>query len=330
MEKTELTYEEILDRVFHEERVPIHLLFRLSDLTPEQALAFETKWAAAPNEKRAAISRHLADITEDNFIVDFTPTFRKLLLDPHVEVRLAALDGLWDCTDMSLVRPVILLVQNDPDDRVRAQAAATLGHIVLMAEWKQVDQVHADQIVEALIAEYNKPFSPTIVRRAALESISASADERIPGLIHAAYLEEDKGMRLSAVFAMGRNADHRWLPVVLEEMDNPLVDMRLEATQSAGEIGSSDVVEPLILLLDDEELEVRLAAVFALGNIGSGLAQEALQEIIDDPFGDETMQEAAELALDEAFWLGGQVDLSLMSLDVRDDDEMDEDDLILA
>ncbi len=330
MGKTELTFEQVLDRVFHEERVPIHLLYRLSDLNPEQSAAFEIKWNAAPDNKRAVIGRHMADITENNFVVAFTPSFRKFLNDSSAEVRLAALDGLWDCTDMSLVQPVILLVKNDPDERVRAQAAATLGHIVLMAEWGQVDKVHAQTIVDALIGEYNEPFTPPAVRRAALESIGASADERVPGLIHAAYFEGDTAMQLSAVFAMGRNADPRWLSVVLEELENPHTEMRFEAAQAAGEIGSSNAVEPLILLLQDEELEVRLAAIYALGKIGSDLAQEALQDVLDDPFGDEATQEAAEVALDEMTWLGGEIDLSLFSPDSWTGEQFDEDDLISA
>jgi hypothetical protein len=330
MDKNELTFEQVLERVFHEERVPIHLLYRLSDLTPEQTVTFETKWNEAPDNKRAIISRHMADITENNFVVDFAPSFRKFLDDSSAEVRLAALDGLWDCTDMSLVAPVILLVQNDPDERVRAQAAATLGHIVLMAEWGQVDKDHARTIVDALIGEYNKPFTPPAVRRAALESIGPSADERIPKLIHAAYFEGDAAMQVSAVFAMGRNADNRWLPVVLEELENPHSEMRMEAAQAAGEIGSSDAVEPLVFLLQDEELEVRLAAIYALGKIGSDLAQEVLEDLLNDPYGDEATLEAAEIALDEMSWLGGKIDLSLFSPDTWSDQQFDEDDLISA
>lgn len=330
MERNELAFEEVLERIFHEERVPIHLLHRLSDLTTEQALAFDVKWSAAPNANRAVIARHMADISEDNFVVDYTPMFRKFLEDNSAEVRLAALDGLWDCSDMTLVQPIIILMQKDQDERVRAQAAATLGHIVLMAEWGQVDIAHAEKIVEALIMEFNRLENPPAVRRASLESMGASADVRVPELIKGAYYNGDEEMQVSAVFAMGRNADDRWLPVIIEELESPLVEMRLEAAQAAGGIGSSDAVESLIGLLHDDDLEVSLAAIFALGKIGNEFAHEALQDLLNDPYTDEIIMEAAEQALDEMDWLSGEIDLSLFSKDYGDDDLYQDDDLISA
>jgi HEAT repeat protein len=132
-------------------------------------------------------------------------------------------------------------------------------------------------------------------------------------------------MQLSAVYAMGQTADRRWVPIIIQEMRSPYMEMRLEAARSAGNIGSGDAVDRLIELLHDEELEVQLAAVTALGQIGSDQAYEALAVLMDDEDAYE-LHEAIEEAMDEIEWLGGDLDLTLMEWDddeFVDDDEFD-------
>ncbi|MDX1662819.1 MAG: HEAT repeat domain-containing protein [Candidatus Promineifilaceae bacterium] len=313
----QLSFPAALERLFDEERVSLSLLYRLSDMTPGEIDHFAARWPEQSDERRRVIARHLADISEENFVVDFSPVFRQLLEDASPAVRLAALDGLWDTTNTAVVSPILERMQKDPDERVRASAAATLGHFVLMGEWGQINKRVAERIVEALLAQIDKEEVADAVRRAVLESLSGAAHPRVPELIDSAYRHGGEAMRASAVFAMGRSADPRWAPIVLDEMMSPQMEMRIEAARAAGSIGQSDFVHRLAELVADDDLEVQLAAVTSLGQIGSEEAYEILRRIAADP-DFEYLATAAEEAIEEIEWLGGELDLSLFDWD---DDE---------
>lgn len=309
-----LPFAEVLTQLFDQPEVAIAQLYRLSDMTPEEMEAVMARWPELPEQRRRVIARHMADISEENFVVDFSPLLRRLLSDPSADVRLAALDGLWDTSNTTLVSPVIRLMQEDSEERVRAAAAATLGHFVLLGEWGQISERITKRIVETLLAQVDSDDTTEIVRRATVESLGSSAHPRVPDIIRDAYYQGGDTMQVSAVFAMGRTADPHWLPIVVEEMASPDAEMRVEAARAAGNLGSSDPVERLITMLEDEDLEVQLAAVAALGQIGSDQAQEALQELVQNP-DSIALLEAAETALEEMEWLGAEIDLTMMDWD---------------
>lgn len=311
-------FSAVLTDLFTGERVSIPLLYRLSDLTAAQMDELRARWPQADEERRRVVMRHLADLCEENFQVDFGPIFSFGLQDSSPAVRMAALDGLWDTEQTAYIGPITALMQTDENTEVRALAAATLGHYILLAEWGQLPRAATTRVVEALLAQYDAADTPHSVRRAVLESLGAATHPRVSSLIEDAYDSGDLGQQLSAVFAMGRSADHRWLPTVIDEMSSPLVEMRVEAARAAGGIGDSDALERLEELTTDEDLEVRLAAVHALGQIGGDIAQRILQRIGDDPDAEE-LHDAVDEALEEMDWLGGELDLSEMEWADEDD-----------
>jgi len=318
MDREQLSFSEVLDRLFPAQqtsrRAPVALVYRLSDMSPEEMCAFEARWAEEPVEQRRVIARHMADISEENFVVDFSPAFLRLLDDSSAEVRLAAVEGLWDTSNLAVVKPIIGLMQQDPDALVRTAAASCLGHFVLMAEWGQIKQEIGERIVQALAEQYEEPLTARSVRRASLESLGNAGDPRVARYIDDAYHNGDEAMQVSAVYAMGRSMDDRWTSIVIQEMRNPEAEMRQEAARAAGNIGSSDAVDELVELLEDDELEVRLAAVGALGKIGSDQAYEAMTELLDDEDAEE-LHEAIEEAMEEMEWLGSDLDPTLFKWD---------------
>lgn len=318
MDREKLPFSEVLDRLFSEKNVPVSLLYRLSDMSPGEMSDFEARWATQPVERRRVLVRHLVDISENNFVVDFGPVFLKLLADDAAEVRVAAVEGLWDSSHIGAVGPIIRVMENDQDVGAKAAAATCLGHFILMAEWGQIKQAIGDRIVNALAQQYEADDTAENVRRAILESLGNSADPRVRGYIDEAYRHGGDMMQMSAVFAMGRSADSRWAPILIQEMTNPDAEMRMEAARAAGEIGSSDAVEQLIELLEDDELQVQLAAVEALGQIGSDQAYEALSALLDRDEAEE-LTDAIEEAMEEIEWGGNDLDLSFF--DWRDDDD---------
>ena len=324
MKEEEKSFATILDELFHADPLPISELYRLSDMQDEEWAVFVAGWTAVPADRRQAIVRHLADISEDNFVVDFTPVFVHNFQDPLPEVRAAALDGLWDSTDVQLIPKIKILLREDPVEAVRAAAAGALGHYVLLAEWGQLPERIVPGLIDTLLAEYDNEETAASVRRVLLEGLGAAHHPRVNKLIEEAYENGDQSMQMSAVFAMGNSADRRWTVTVLGEMGSPYEDMRAEAARAAGTIGNSDFVPKLAELAYDEDLAVRLAAVTSLGQIGGDEVQRILANMLDDPEVEEVdeVYEAVEDGMEEAAMMAG--DFDFVDFAFADDDEEDD------
>jgi HEAT repeat protein len=210
-------------------------------------------------------------------------------------------------------------MQNDPNEEVRARAARSLGHFIVMGEWDIVPSKVTEPIVGVLLAQMDDPNTAAPVLRSALESLGASYHPRVPELIKTAYEDGKFQMQVSAVTAMGNSADKQWISYVIEEFEHPDAEMRFTAARAAGLIGSSDMIEGLTELLEDEDLEVQLMAIAALGDIGGDMAREALESLADDPEAEEEILEAVEEALEELSMMSGIGDLSLLNLGADDD-----------
>jgi HEAT repeat protein len=101
---------------------------------------------------------------------------------------------------------------------------------------------------------------------------------------------------------MGRSCDKQWEPVVLDELDSDIPELRFEAARTAGELELISAVPALGEMLEDEDRELVEMAVWALGEIASDEAQNLLEEVMEraDMNGDEALMEAAEEALESA------------------------------
>lgn len=325
-QQEQLPFPSALNAIFTDEHIPVHLLYRLSDLTPQQLKQFTSDWPDVDTERRQAIVRHMADIAEENYLVDFSPIFAYLLDDMDPTVRLAALDGVWDSTDSRLIEPLTDLMCHDPNMDVRAAAARALAHYVMMAEWGEISEHYSAPIVESLLAEHQRADRSSDLKRATLEAMAAGSDPRIATCINDAYESNLTDLQLSALFAMGNSADERWLPILLDEMGSPIAEIRSEAARASGAIGSSDSVERLTELLVDDDLDVCLSAVIALGQIGGEQAYESLSQLLEnDEY--EDLHDAIEQVLEEMDWTGGEFDLMRFSdADFDDDEELLTDD----
>lgn len=309
----ELSIADLMKSLQEDDDLVLSSLYLMSDLTPDELNHFCDEWAAVGDERRRIVVRHLADISEENFQVDFSSVFAHCLGDQSPGVRRAALDGLWDSERLSLLEPIVQLMLTDPDEEVRTVAAATIGHYVLLSEWEVIPFGSTDQAVAALLAVLDNEETPKALRRAALESVSASSHDRVNGLVEEAYDSGDHELQISAVYAMGRTVDKRWLQVVIDEMASTSSEMRVEAARAAGHIGSAEAVAELADLVADEDLEVQLAAIAAMGQIGGSLAIQILDDMDDDP-AFAHVQYAITEALEEAFWIQ-DFDLELLDWD---------------
>ncbi|MCP5100169.1 MAG: HEAT repeat domain-containing protein [Chloroflexi bacterium] len=314
-EEKKQPFSEVLDAVFDEELVHIYLLHRFSDMSNQEFDQLKSHWAKADDEKRRVITQHLVDIGEYNFVVDFSPIFSFCLQDEFAAVRIAALDGLWDDTTVSLISTIVGLLKHDLNEGVRTAAARALAHYIVLAEWEELPMTAVTPALETLLAVYDDSETPFSIKRAALESLGSSSHKRLPDLIRDAYEQDAHEMQISAVFAMGNSADKQWTSIIIDEMDSHSEDMRAEAARAAGSIGSSDAVPELAELIMDEDKDVRLAAVVALGAIGGDIPQRLLTEILEDEE-QEDLHEVADEVLEEMIMFGAELDL----LDIFDPD----------
>ncbi len=317
--KEEIPFASVLEALFEDENPPIHLIYRLSDMETGDFEHFKRSWPAVNEDRRGVLARHMADIAEEDYMVDFSPVFDYLFTDESARVRHAALDGVWDSEDPSLIAAILAMLQNDADAGVRAAAARSLAHYILMAEWGQIDPKAAEPAIVALMAEYEKPGATLDVRRAALEAMAPAPHPRIPELINEAYEDGPDELQLSAIFAMGNSADERWLPILMAELTSPSPDFRAEAARACGMIGNSDAIDALEELVDDNDSEVGMAAVFALGQIGGERVVDLFTQLADDPDYEE-FHDVIDEALEELEWRDNALD---MLARIDDDDDFD-------
>lgn len=326
--QNEQPFASVLEAIFTSEETPLSLLYRLSDMSDDDFGAFKRGWPSLSEDRRVTIARHMADISEDNYSVDFAPVFLFLFEDESASVRVAALDGMWDAEDTGLVAPILSMLQGDPSNDVRAAAARALAHFLLLAEWGQIENSRTPQIVEVLLTEYARPTATLEIKRAALEAVSPAPDPRIADIIEEAYEIGNEQLQLSALFAMGNSADDRWLEILEHELSSNSPDFRAEAARAVGMIGDKRMIDELEQLLMDDYPEVVVAAIYALGMIGGDRAFEMFTRLAEDPEFEE-YQDAIDEVLEEMEWSDSSFDmLSFPSEEDDDDDIFDDDDEI--
>ncbi len=272
-------------------------LGELSDLSADELKQFEAAWTGMTTERKRQILARLEELGEDNVELNFDRIYRSALYDIDDTVRKEAVEGLWENSDPSLVRPLLRLVQQDPAPEVRAAAATALGRFSLLAEHQKISAENRPRIAEALLSVIHKPGETVDVRRRALEAVAPLSLPAVVQVIWEAYRKEEPGLRISSVYAMGRNCDLLWMPTVLKEMDAEDAEMRYEAATAAGEIGEAEAVPRLVELTRDSDTEVKMAAIQALGKIGGQEAKQRLRVLLTNK--SQAVREAAEQAMAE-------------------------------
>lgn len=282
----------------------------LSDLTQDEAGQVRETWSALPEEARVGVMTWAAELVEDNVDLAFTQLAKIGLGDPLATVRARAAETLWESIDRGAAETLQRMLREDPDESVRAAAAASLRHFVVMRELETFDSAGGDRIVDALRAAVEDTAEAADVRGLALEALGSRTLEWVPRLIGEAYNDDERRMRIAAVHAMGDNAEERWLEYVHEQFYSDDAEFRFEAAVAAGGIASADSIEPLLPLLDDEDSQVVLAAVEALGEIGGRDALAVLKEFRQHaPEGmDEVIAAAIETAVETGILTGADED----------------------
>jgi len=272
-------------------------LINLSNLNSEELKSFEQAWTTIELNRRRQIMNQLIDLAENNFELNFDNIFMSCLKDKDAEVRSKAIEGLWEDEEPSLINPLINLLNEDSSEKVQAVAATALGKFAMLAELKKLRSCHTAKVSKALITVLNDKSKPIEVRRRVLEAAAPLNQSQVKQAIIETYQSHDSKLRISAIYAMGKNCNLSWLPILLKELGNVNPEMRYEAAGACGELGEEEAVSHLIKLISDSDIEVQLAAIQALGKIGGNEAKKCLEQCLDNP--GEIVHQAAEEALEQ-------------------------------
>ncbi|HEY52930.1 MAG TPA: HEAT repeat domain-containing protein [Caldilineae bacterium] len=280
------------------EPIDIQALSNLSDLNAPELAQFQIAWRGYSATRQRELLTTLLDLAENWIEYDYRAIFTWTLEDDDPIVRTLSLEGLWEHEHPQLIPRLQRLLQQDEAVDVRAAAALALGRFVYLGETGDLADEHANEACQSLWDCFHNPSEHIHVRRRALEGIAASGQPNVTRLIENALYNGDETMRVSALYAMGRNADPRWVPFLLPELGHADAAIRLEAVRALGELEARPAVPRIIQLIAVEtDSEVRIEALTALGQIGGDEARQALEAATE--WDDEAIVFAAEAALEE-------------------------------
>ncbi len=271
----------------------------LSDLSKPGVSALAGAWPGLPEATRVSAVRRMGELSEDRLDLNFGRALRVALSDPSPVVRQLAVAALWEDDGPDLPDRLLELATSDPSQDVRAEAAQGLARFADRAAADELGPGVRDRVQATLVALVDDPGSPHVVRRRALESVAVFGhDEVVKRLIAGAYDSDEQGLQASALYAMGRNLDARWLDTVLDELHSPEAELRYEAARACGFLENDRAVPGLALLAADPDAEVRYAAIAALGQVGGRSAVRVLRDLA--AAAEERDVELLDPALEEA------------------------------
>ncbi len=293
-----MNFQEYLEELANPSvRVKVSQLVRLSQMTLAQAEEFGGVWPRLEARRRRRVVQELVDLAEDNVELNFDEVFFRGLEDGDASVRLEAVRGLWEYEKPNLIGPLLRVMAADDSAVVRAEAALALGRFVLLAEEGKLRERYFQEVEAGLRRALEDSDEVEEVRARALEAIGAHDGAWVRQAIRDAYESALRRLKVSAVHAMGRSCEGRWLPLLLKELSNEDAEVRYEAALACGSLGDERAVSRLAPLLADPDAEVREATIAALGEIGGRQAKTILLDLADDP--SPSVREAAMEALAE-------------------------------
>jgi len=295
-----LSFAERVAQLDTMEKAPTRLdLKLLANLGPESVYIFWEQWQRFSLDRRRHIMRLLAELAEEQIQLDYRPVFRACLADQDAQIRVLAIEGLWEDDHEQMMDRLIQML-HDPAGEVRAAALLSLARFAYRAEIGDLSLSAGQRLHDVLVEAATDPDQPFEVRRRAIEALGYFADSSAAQeLVDRAYNTDDIYMRESAVLAMGRSMQRQWFPYILRELQSPSPSLRYEAARAVGEIGEDgrELLPALLPLVDDEDTEIALAAIWALGQVGGADARRILQRIARSR--DEVRAQVAQDALAE-------------------------------
>lgn len=270
-----------------------------TDLRDRDHYTFWPEWVAIPEAARIRIITLMNEISEDNLELDFRTVMRWSLDDSNAEVRRRAIDGLSEEDHPRIIPDLIDRLQHDSSEDVRSQAAISLARFTAMIASDELSVQISTTLITTLKQVLATSRNHLDVYRRTLEALGSVADDAITASITTAWQSDSQPLRESALVAMGRSTDDRWLPIIRIALQHANAAIRFEAATAAGEYGddASALVPLLTDLTHEDDIEVATAAIWSLGQIGDERAIRGLTQLSKSR--DTAKRDAAIAALEE-------------------------------
>ena len=255
---------------------------------------------------------------EDRYFNDYSKELKLLINDENNEIRKKAIDLLWDDPSSENLALLITIAETDSEPEVRHRAIIGLGRYIYEgmefslsgsfddAEYndfaKEIfeETITGDEykkVRDYLINIFNNNEKTLDERRYALEALSFSIEDDIQEIIRDSYNSSERLMKLSAIFAMGRNGLLCWKNILLTELDNPDELLQKEAITAAGEMALTEAGKKIQELTYSENPDIVKAAIWSLAQSGWEGAYNRLEELTNSD--DTEISTLAEEALEE-------------------------------
>ena len=318
-----IPFQKVLDALLNESKdISRRYLTEFSDIDPASLKLLQETWPRVGLKRKLLLLDRLNTLANEDTLVCFDDLGRALLTDDEPQVRIRAMRLLVECEDTKLVPLYITLLTKDSDATVRAEAATMLGIFVQLGEFENIPGDVHHQIEDVLLEVLNGE-DEAFVRRRALEALGFSSRAEVPVLIESAFNRQDPDWQASAIFAMGRSNDERWVDKVLRSMVSDDSHIRLAAVQASGELGLA-AARPLLLNLLEEESDEAIAgaAIWSLSQIGGEDVRLYLQNLLDN-VEDDDQTAFLEEALDNLAFTDDMASFDLLAFDADDLDKLD-------
>lgn len=244
----------------------------------------------------------MRQLSEASFERNFDRAFEVAVrTDPSSAVRQLAIASSGEREDQAYARLLLDVAEGDPSIDVRAAAAGGLSLFCDLAVAGSTDAYGelGEDMHQRLARIVGSRTEHPLVRGKALESIAAFGSEPlVADAIESSLHADDEALRSSALIAMGRTCDRRWLGDLLQELRSDDVVLRRAAAVACGRLGEADAIVSLGTVARGDDREVRRAAIWSIGSIGGSAATTALRKLLD--VADDDERQLIESAMNEA------------------------------
>jgi HEAT repeat protein len=277
-------FSEIKDALLNKDKpFPPSLMYFFSDITPEDLERLKAVWPEVETQRRRGLLEDMETLAEGDTLLFFDYVAVMCLEDEDPVARATAIRLLWQSQQEYLAPKLLKMLIDDPESIVRAAAATGLGMFVYLGELEEIKPSTYQEILESLI-KVHLSSDDRLVRRRALESLGYASHPEVQHFIENAYQSNDEEWLQSALFAMGRSYNKRWVNAVLRMIDHPDDMVRYEAVRAAGELETEDARDPIFELLEEgtEDDDLYFAAIWSLTKIGGRGVRELIEMSLDD------------------------------------------------
>ncbi|MEA3327913.1 MAG: HEAT repeat domain-containing protein [Chloroflexota bacterium] len=277
---------------------PAGLLYFFSDISFEDLKKVSEVWPKVRVRRRRALLEDMENLAEADTLLFFDHFAISCLEDDDPVARATAIRLLWQSQEEELVPLLLKRMLEDPEAIVRAAAATGLGMFVYLGECEEIKTSTYEDLLENLI-QTHLGSDDVLVRRRALEALGYASHPDIPDFIQKTYDTNDEDWLQSALLAMGRSYDKRWIEPVVRMLDHPDPMVQYEAVRAAGELEAQEARDLLFDLLDTgtDDQDLLFAAIWSLTKIGGQGVRELIEmslEETSDPEEQQFLEEALE------------------------------------